>query len=92
MVLLLMGIYSVFTAKNLLKSVMSYQVAVFGVNLTLFSSSLSFIGMQRLLGDTFVFISIVVGAAVEVVGLAIVVAVFRKFGTLNPAEIRRLIH
>jgi NADH:ubiquinone oxidoreductase subunit K len=48
--------------------------------------------MQRLLGDTFVFISIVVGATVEVVGLAIVITVFRRFKTLNPAEIRRLLH
>ncbi len=91
-ILILMGIYSIFVSRNLIKSVMSYQIAVFGVNLSLFSSSLSYTGMQRLLGDTFVFISIVVGATVEVVGLAIVITVFRRFKTLNPAEIRRLLH
>ncbi|MEM3185680.1 MAG: NADH-quinone oxidoreductase subunit K [Conexivisphaerales archaeon] len=91
-ILILLGTFSIFASKNLIKSIMSYQVAVFGVNLSLFSSSIPFTGMQRLLGDTFVFIAIVVGAAVEVVGLAIVITVYRKFKTLNPSEIRRLLH
>ncbi|MEM0118444.1 MAG: NADH-quinone oxidoreductase subunit K [Conexivisphaerales archaeon] len=90
--LIMMGTFSIFASKNLIKSIISYQTVVFGVNLSLFASSLSFTGAQRLLGDTFVFISIVVGAAVEAAGLAIIITVFRKFKTLNPAEIRRLMH
>ncbi len=46
----------------------------------------------RLTTDSFVFLSILVGAAVEAVGLAIVVNVYRKYGTLNPSEIRKLRH
>jgi len=44
----------------------------------------------RLLSDAFVVLSVLVGAAVEAVGLAIIVMVYRRYGTLNPDEIRRL--
>lgn len=87
-VLLLLGIASVSYSKHLIKSMMSFQVAVFGANLTLFAAGFPF--GAALLTDTFVILSILVGAAVEAVGLAIVVVVYRKFGTLNPSEIRRL--
>ncbi len=87
-VLLLLGVASVAYSKHLIKSIMSFQVVVFGANLTLFASGLSS-GVPQLT-DTFVMLSILVGAAVEAMGLAVVVLVYRKFGTLNPSEIRRL--
>ncbi len=86
--LLLLGIASVSFSKHLVKSIMSFQVAVFGANLTLFAAGLY--SVNRPLIDTFVVLSVLVGAAVEAVGLAIIVLVHRKYGTLNPAEIRRL--
>ena len=86
--LLFVGIASIGVSKNLLKSMMSFQVAVFGANLALFASGLGF--GSRLVSDTFVILSVLVGASVEAVGLAIVVVVYRKYHTLNPAEIRRL--
>jgi NADH:ubiquinone oxidoreductase subunit K len=88
--LLLVGIASISISKNLLKSIMSFQVSVFGANLALFASGLGF--GSRLISDTFVVLSVMVGASVEAVGLAIIVVVFRKYGTLNPDEIRRLRH
>jgi len=86
--LLFIGIASITISKNLLKSIMSFQVAVFGANLALFAAGLGY--GPRLLSDTFVVLSVLVGAAVEAVGLAIVVVVYKRFGTLNPDEIRRL--
>jgi multicomponent Na+:H+ antiporter subunit C len=88
MVLVLLGIASISYSKNLVKSVMSFQVVVFGVNLALFAAG--FGQASRLTSDTFVFMSILVGASAEAVGLAIAVTVFRRYGTLNPMEIRRL--
>ncbi len=88
--LLFVGIASMGISKNLLKSIMSFQVTVFGANLALFASGLGF--GSRLLSDTFVFLSVLVGASVEAVGLAIIVVVYRKYKTLNPHEIRRLRH
>ncbi len=86
--LVFVGAGSVGFSKNLLKTVMSFQVAVFGANLALFSSGMGF--GSRLLSDAFVILSVLVGASVEAVGLAIVVVVYRKYHTLNPDEIRRL--
>lgn len=86
--LLFLGIASVSLSRNLIKTLMSFQVAVFGANLSLFAAGLGF--GPRLLSDTFVMLSILVGASVEAVGLAIVVIVYRRFGTLDPDEIRRL--
>jgi multicomponent Na+:H+ antiporter subunit C len=86
--LLFIGVASVAVSKNLLKSMMSFQVSVFGANLALFSSGLGF--GSTLMSDAFVILSVLVGASVEAVGLAIIVVVYKKYGTLNPDEIRKL--
>ncbi|HZW85617.1 MAG TPA: NADH-quinone oxidoreductase subunit K [Nitrososphaerales archaeon] len=86
--LLLIGISSISVSRNLVKSIMSFQVSVFGANLALFSSGLGY--GSHLLSDTFVLLSILVGASVEAVGLAVIVLVYRRYGTLDSDEIRRL--
>jgi len=85
--LLLLGIASISYSKNLIKSMMAFQVAVFGANLTLYTSGLVQGGLTI---HVFVMLSILVGAAVEAAGLAVIVTVYRRYRTLNPAEIRRL--
>jgi len=85
-----LGLGSMSYSRNLIKTIMSFQVMVFGVNLALFASALG--GQYSPISDSLVLFSVIVGACVEAVGLAIVVTVFRKYGTLNPAEIRRLRH
>jgi NADH-quinone oxidoreductase subunit K len=87
-VLLFIGVASISLSRNLIKTVMSFQILLFGANLALFASGID--SVTRLMSDTFVLISLVVGAAVESVGLAIVVMVYRKYGTLDPAKIRKL--
>jgi len=90
-----LGLGAMSFSRNLIKTIMSFQVMVFGVNLGLFSSSFgstSAPALGPLLSYSLVFFSIIVGASVEAVGLAIIVAVYRKYGTLNPSEIRRLRH
>ena len=77
-------------SKNLIKTIMSFQVIVFGANLALFASGLG--GENNLVSYSLVLFSIIVGASVESVGLAIIVLVYRKYGTLNPSEVRRLRH
>lgn len=90
MVMILLGISSMAYSRNLVKTVMSFQIVVFGVNLALFSSGLA--ASPNLISNSLVLFSIIVGASVEAVGLALVVTVQRKYGTLNPMEIRRLRH
>ncbi len=89
-ILVFMGIASIVMSKNLVKTIMSFQVVLFGANLALFASGLG-IG-SRLTTDSFVLLSITVGAAVEAVGLAIVLGVQRKYGTLDPSKVRKLRH
>jgi NADH:ubiquinone oxidoreductase subunit K len=89
-ILVFMGIISIAMSKNLVKTMMSFQVILFGANLALFASGLG-LG-TRLSADTFVLLSITVGAAVEAVGLAIVLGVHRKYGTLDPTKVRKLRH
>ncbi len=86
--LMFMGIASIALSRNLVKTIMSFQVVLFGANLALFSSGLG--SQTRLTVDTFVLLSITIGAAVEAVGLAIVLGVHRKYGTLDPSKVRRL--
>ncbi len=86
--LVFMGITSIAISKNLLKTMMSFQVVLFGANLALFASGLGTV--NRLSTDAFVLLSLAVGAAVEGVGLAIVLAVHRKYGTMDPSKVRKL--
>ncbi len=89
-VLIILGLASMSYSRNLIKTVISFQVLVFGANLSLFSSGLG--GSQDYVSQTFVLFSIFVGACVEAVALVIIVNIHRKYGTLNPWEIRRLRH
>jgi NADH:ubiquinone oxidoreductase subunit K len=93
--LLLIGIVSVAFSRHLIKSMMAFQVTVFGANLTLFAAGLpTYDAVTSTLSirpsDNFVILSVLVGAAVEAVGLAIIVLVHRKYRTLDPTRIRRL--
>jgi len=86
--LLFAGVGSIALSRNLVKTMMAFQVAVFGANLAMFASGLGY--GPHLLSDTFVLLSILVGASVEAVGLAIVVLVYRRYGTLDTDKIRGL--
>jgi len=87
-ILIFLGISYMAYSKNLLKSIMSFQVLIFGVNLALFSSGI--ISESKIIPNTLVIFSIVVGASVEALGLAIIILVYKKYGSLNPWEIRKL--
>ncbi len=86
--LVFLGIASISLSRNLLKTIMSFQVVLFGANLALFASGLG--SDARMTTDTFVLLSVTVGAAVEAVGLALVLGVHRKYGTLDPTKVRKL--
>jgi NADH:ubiquinone oxidoreductase subunit K len=88
--LIFLGLFAIFYSRNLLKTIISFQIVVFGANLALFSSGLG--EGPNLMANTFVLFSIVVGGSVEAVGLALIVLVHKEYGTLDPWEIRRLRH
>lgn len=88
--LIFLGVFAMSYSRNLLKTIISFQVVVFGANLGLFASGLG--GTSSLMANTLVLFSIVVGGSVEAVGLALIVLVHKKYGTLDPWKIRRLKH
>ena len=87
-VLIFLGVFAMSYSRNLLKTVISFQVIVFGANLALFSAGLG--AASNLMANTLVLFSIVVGGSVEAVGLALIVLVHKKYGTLDPWQIRKL--
>jgi multicomponent Na+:H+ antiporter subunit C len=90
-ILFLSGFGTITSAKNLIKVIMGFQVMIWGANLALFAGGV--MGSQvALFSTSLVVLSISVGASVEALALSLVILVFRKYGTLNPWEIRRLQH
>jgi NADH:ubiquinone oxidoreductase subunit K len=85
------GFGTIATTKNLVKMIMGFQVMIWGVNLALFAGGLVD-GQVTLFSTSLVIISISIGASVEALALSLVILVFRRYGTLNPWEIRRLAH
>jgi len=85
------GFGTIASTKNLVKVIMGFQVMIWGVNLALFAGGL-INGQATLFATSLVVISISIGASVEALALSLVILVFRRYGTLNPWEIRRLAH
>ncbi len=85
------GFGTIATTRNLVKMIMGFQVMIWGVNLALFAGGI-INGQATLFSTSLVVISISIGASVEALALSLTILVFRRYGTLNPWEIRRLAH
>jgi NADH-quinone oxidoreductase subunit K len=86
-ILFAMGCVGVLTRKNALIIFMSIELQLNAVNLSL----VAFARMQsNLTGQVLAFFSMVVAAAEVVVGLAIIVAVYRRHHNVNVDESRSL--
>lgn len=85
------GFGTIAATKNLVKMIMGFQVMIWGVNLALFAGGL-INGEASLFSTSLVIVSIAVGASVEALALSLAILAFRRYGTLNPWEIRRLAH
>jgi len=85
------GFGTIATTKNLVKMIMGFQVMIWGVNLALFAGGLVN-GVPSLFSSSLVILSISIGASVEALALSLTILAFRRYGTLNPWEIRRLAH
>jgi multicomponent Na+:H+ antiporter subunit C len=89
--LFLSGFGAIATTKNLVKMIMGFQVMIWGVNLALFAGGLVN-GQVTFFSTSLVVISISIGASVEALALSLIILAYRRYGTLNPWEIRRLAH
>jgi multisubunit Na+/H+ antiporter MnhC subunit len=85
------GFGTIATTKNLVKMIMGFQVMIWGANLALFAGGVVN-GEVTMFSTSLVVLSISIGASVEALALSLAVLAFRRYGTLNPWEIRRLTH
>lgn len=85
--LFLIGIAGVLTRRNALIMFMSIELMLNAVNLTFIAAGTA---LGDLSGQVSVFFVLVVAAAEVVVGLAIVVAVYRRRGTANVDELSEM--
>jgi len=81
------GVIGVLIRRNLIVILMSIELMLNAVNLTFITFS-RFLGSMD--GQVFVFFVMAVAAAEAVVGLAIIIAVFRNRQTLDPSEMQFL--
>jgi len=86
-VIFAIGVLGVLIRRNLIVLLMSIELMLNGVNLT-------FIAFSRFLGSTdgqvMVFFVMAVAAAEAVIGLAIIISVYRHRQTLDPQELQLL--
>ncbi len=86
-VLFVIGVAGVVIRRNIIVILMSVELMLNAVNLTFIAFSRSLGTMD---GQVIVFFVMTVAAAEAVVGLAIIIAVFRHRQTLDPQEMQLL--
>jgi NADH-quinone oxidoreductase subunit K len=86
-ILFTLGVFGVMTRKNAIIMFMCIELMLNAVNLSLIALATSFGDLN---GQVFVFFVIAVAAAEAAVGLAIILAVFRNFYSIEVSEVRDL--
>ena len=103
-VLVALGLYAILTKKNLIKVVIGMGIVDYGINLLLISFGFNggtapiFSWSEITSGMYFVdpvpqaltLTSIVIGACVDAMALALCIMLYRKYGSTNTEDIRRL--
>lgn len=86
-ILFTIGIVGVLVRKNAIVIFMAIEVMLNGANIAM----IAFSKMHGIItGHIFVFFTITIAAAEAAVGLAIIVMLFRNFGTINVNEVNKL--
>jgi len=80
------GLYGILTRRNAIGILMSIELVLNSVNLNLVAFS-RFITPQALSGQVFALFVIAVAAGEAVIGLAIVLSIYRCRNTLDPEDI-----
>ncbi|MES2522142.1 MAG: NADH-quinone oxidoreductase subunit NuoK [Gemmatimonadota bacterium] len=85
-ILFCIGVIGVLTRRNMIILFMCAELMLNAVNL----SFVAFAKMHGVTGHVFVIMVMTIAAAEAAVGLAIVISVFRHFGTVDLSALRRL--
>ncbi|MHA2034323.1 MAG: NADH-quinone oxidoreductase subunit K [Candidatus Thorarchaeota archaeon] len=95
LILYLLGIYTLASARNMIKLVIGIEVLVAAANLNFlalaaFTSGPSVLGPVDPLVQDFVILSICVGGAIAAIAMSLIANAYRHYGTLDIRELRRL--
>ncbi len=85
-VLFVIGLFGTLTKRNNIAVLLSLEIMLNAVNITMVAFS-RYVASAGLTGQVFAIFIIAVGAAEAAVGLAIIMAVYRRRGTVDPTEI-----
>ena len=85
-VLFAVGLFGALTKRNNIAVLLSIEIMLNGVNIAMVAFS-RYVVPAELTGQVFAIFIIAVGAAEAAVGLAIIMAVYRRRGTVDPTEI-----
>ncbi len=95
LILYVLGIYTLASARNMVKLVIGIEIMVAAANLNFLALAALTAGPE-ILGpidptvQTFVILSIIVGGVVAAVAMSLIVNAYRHYGTLDIRELRRL--
>ncbi len=87
-VLLGIGIYSLISKRNMIKMILSIEIMISAVNINFMQIAAR--NGNDPLGQSFVILSIIVGAGVASLGLGMSVKAYRKYGTMDVRELSKL--
>jgi NADH:ubiquinone oxidoreductase subunit K len=89
--LVVIGLYTVVTKRNLIKIIIGMEIIATGVNINFIALSLlKYPGLIDPTSHALAIISILLDGALVGVALGMTIVVFRKFGTLDTDKIRKL--
>lgn len=104
-ILIALGLYAIITKKNIIKIVIGMGIVDYGINLLLISIGFNAGGTAPIFSFTelasgayfvdpvpqaLTLTSIVIGACVDAMALALCIMLYRRFHTTDASEIRRL--
>ena len=95
LVLYMLGVYTLASARNMIKLVIGIEILVAAANLNFlalaaFTAGPSVLGPIDPLVQDFVIVSICIGGAIAAIALSLIVNAYRHYGTLDIRELRRL--
>jgi NADH:ubiquinone oxidoreductase subunit K len=85
-ILFAIGLYGALSKRNTIAILLCIEIMLNAVNIALVAFS-RYVVPQMLTGHVFVIFIMAVAAAEAAVGLAIIMAIFRRKGTVDPTEI-----
>ena len=88
-ILILIGLYSILTNRNMLRTVIAIEVITCAVNLNILAMG-SRDGVVDPLAQSMALTSIVIGAAIAALALVFVIYAYRHYGSIDLKKLRRL--